>query len=337
MTSRNFITQQLKRLGAVPGRFDGKTPIRSLVSAVSGLTCNFRGNVKRYRSMLAHYRIKDFDDFSERELEQEMPLITGLRFVDSSGFYEDWQSEMPNVTRNFTPFAHDDYYFYFLAKNRKSEIEPAVYAIDHEEQDEKPTRHYELTAGMLLASIEPEPSKPAAKKGGTPRQEKPKRNKKIPVGQAEISELIQKSSSDGNLSWNRFEVHGTHVIQLEISHEEFSEIARALAVFWECLFLSLSDRQINEIAICDCQSGFNFYVKTTPQIRERRFEVRIDRMENDFDDAEMMEKYWRSAEIGLHKSNVLQSYRDRLHSDFELAGTALANKKFRREFKPRKR
>jgi hypothetical protein len=190
---------------------------------------------------------------------------------------------------------------------------------------------------MLLASIEPEPGRSAVKSGSESKQEKPKRNKRKPTGQAEISELIQKTSSDANLSWNRFEVHGTHVLQLEINHEDFSAIARALAVFWECLYLSLSDRQIEEIAVCNVQRGFNFYVKTTPQIRERRFEVRIGRMEMDFNDPDTMEKYWRSAEIGLHKSNVLQTWRDKLGSDFRLVGTALANKKFRREFKPRKR
>ncbi len=336
MTSKNFITRQLKRLSAVSSRFDSEAPIQSLVSAVSGLAQTFRGDVNLYRSMLAHYRINDFDDFSKKELELEMPLIQGLRFVDSSEFYEGWRKEMPNVNKKFTPFAHDDYYFYFLANNRKCKIDPAVYAIDHEEQDEKPTRHYDLTAGMLLASIEREPSKPSAKRRSTSQQSSQKTKKKrAAVGEAEVSELVEESSLDELLSWNLFEVHGTRVIQLDISHESLSEISRALSVFWKCLFVSLSDRTINEIAVCDCQSGFNFYVKTTPQIRERRFEVGIDRMEMDFDDAEMMEKYWRAAEIALDKSKALQTYRDRLSSDFQLVGTALANKKFRREFKPR--
>lgn len=330
MSSKNFIAKQLKRLGAVPNRFDVNSPIPSLVSSVSDLKLSFRGSTKRYRDMLTHYHITDLVEFSDDELEEEMPLIRGFVFADAGGFYNGWKRDIPNVTKKFTPFAHDIYCYYFLAKNRKCICDPLVYCIDHETLDQKPESHFGLTAGMILATLEKEKSSKPAKKSHP--KAKSKERMKLDLA---VKGFVENNSSDDQISWEVYETGRYMSVSLTIRHHEFPTIANAMSMAWQCLFITLSGRKIQEVILRDSQTGFDFKVKSKPQISEISVHVEIDRMFQDFEDESLMDKYWRAAEIGLHKSKVLRTYEASLSPDFKLTGAAIANKTYQRNLRPR--
>ena len=81
MAFSDLIDEQLIRIAATT---DADTP-RDVISALRDATrfpySTFRGDVNLYRNVLDHFNIDVFDDYSDEDLEFEMPLITGFKFA----------------------------------------------------------------------------------------------------------------------------------------------------------------------------------------------------------------------------------------------------------------
>ncbi len=119
-------------------------------------THTFCTDVALYRTMLAHFGITEFDDYTDEDLEFDMPLIVGFTFTGSNGFYNGWESDMPNADAVHRPFGFDHYRYFFLADNPDDPSDPFIRVIDHERPDEVPTKYRDLTAARLLAILRPE-------------------------------------------------------------------------------------------------------------------------------------------------------------------------------------
>ena len=156
MPDVQFLKMHIQRLGGSPDTYPGDSAIESLAGNVGFPDSELVGDVGLGREMLAAYGISKFDKLDDEDLEEEMPLITGFQFAPADGFFEDWAEVLPNAGPQHTPFANDDYYYYFLVENPANPDDPLIQAIDHEEPDLPPEEYYDLTAGKLLAIVKPD-------------------------------------------------------------------------------------------------------------------------------------------------------------------------------------
>ncbi len=152
MPLSEYVLEQLERLDAAISDQSSES-ITALRSAKMP-TGTLDGAFARYRDVLAQYKINDFDDYSDEELEFEMPLVSGFKFAGVDGFYKGWQADLPAATEQHTPLGSDEYNYFFVVPNPRDPKDPLIHVIDHEEQNEPPDEWFDLTVGMLLGILQ---------------------------------------------------------------------------------------------------------------------------------------------------------------------------------------
>ena len=148
-----YINSSLARLNAEtnPDSFDNVLDALCIGTSFSGDP--YCGDVTLYRAMLAHFGIDRFDDYSDEDLEFDMPLILTFKFVGDDGFYGGWASDMTQAKDEHRPFGYDHYRYYFLVTNPADKLDPLVQVIDHENVRNAPSPYRDLTASKLLAIL----------------------------------------------------------------------------------------------------------------------------------------------------------------------------------------
>jgi hypothetical protein len=142
MPLSSIIIQQLARIGAViPETAEGNA-VKILVQDVVWPDVVFDGSISLFRDYLRSQGETRKAKFSDDDLRDLMRLVYGFRFLPANSrgrFYDGWEELFPTVdpTKLF-PIACDDYYYYFLAANRKDAGDPLVYTVDHEVYDKEP-------------------------------------------------------------------------------------------------------------------------------------------------------------------------------------------------------
>ncbi len=154
MTISEQILTQLHRIDARLPQDATGSAIAVLAHHVAWPDVAFVGSTERMRAYLAERG--DGEDWSEYELQDEMPSLSDFRFVKDGTFWDGWEDEFASVDASkFLPFAADEAYFYFLTDNANDDSDPNVYSVDHEETDAEPYDEDGLTVSRLLSIIEP--------------------------------------------------------------------------------------------------------------------------------------------------------------------------------------